>query len=736
LEQGPTKRDHEDLDTAIDDRGIIPNFKSYHKSAPYNPGKFFQNHLHRLPKDATRLFCTPKILGTKLHDPTTTDLYTLEPCGKNTINTMVNKISAALGVGNFTNHDLRSTSIVAMRRSNVLKLHDIRKITGHKSDKTIEECYNPGMSSSKRADAALAILQSSRFSRDEKFQPVSSHLKVKDPGNSQYYTPVEELFLPVVTELPEADFDLGTHFENFDTSDFQNQNLKRKSTDDQKDSNNKVRNPALVNVVQSLKSVNIDQIALTGFNKKQQDLVHFPLTVIDNDPELGSASVLFARCTKNIDDDETDVVSHSDGDVPVPTLKTLKAKAKGKTILNATILLEWKKTGIMPDFKEEKYQVDSKPVKLLFQGMSFCTFVSEEFGFKEKDIISLILDCGGKFVGRLESLPSDLDENIILLSDKQPDVNNEILCPSFITACLSKDKLVEKEPFLYKTKSLPTTSPLMKSKLCVKPLAPQPQHPARVPNMSIDLPPPSMKPASTMSAMQEAHVPPSLTPSPDVHKPAMINTAVPYPAMTYPATSFSGSPHPGLLYSGFIHPSMMHPAMSYPGLTMANPAMSYPGLTMAHPTMANPGMTMPHPAISHPGMTMAHPAMSPHGMTMAHPGMTMAHSGMTVAHPAMSHPGMTQPSPFYHGHYNNPGMMQLPIPGYAAQDCGYETNPLVGPTHPPVQPQNNVLNHTAYHLHYQASLASPAVKQPSSDQKIGITLKRNKKSSSGWSLKE
>ena len=691
MEQGPTKRDQEDLDSAIDDRGVIPYFKSYHKSAPYNPGQFFQNHLDRLPKESTRLFCKPKMLGTKLHDPATTVLYTLEPCGKNTINSMVPRISAALGVGHFTNHDLRSTSIVAMRRSNVLKLHDIRKITGHRGDKTIEECYNPGMSSSKRADAALAILQSSRFSRGEEFQPVSSHMKIKDPGNSQFYTPAEELFLPVVKEKPEADFDLGTEYDNFPPPDSQKLNPKRKSNDVNVEPNKKTRNPLKTSVEQSLMSMEIGKIALTGFDKNQMDLVHFPISVVDKDPELGSSSVLFARCTDNVDED-TIVVSHTDGNIPVPTLRTLKAKAKGKTILNATFLLDWKKTGVMPNLKEERYQVQFQSVKTLFKDMSFCTYLFKESSFKETDVITLIIDCGGNFVDSLDSLPVDLEENIIILSDSQLDVKNEILCPSFITACVAADKLVEKEPFLYSRKSPPTPSPLVKSKLCVKLPAPPPPPPASKATLSTSLL--STKSVTNDSAPQELEptspfqTPVTNVPSRHTSGPGMVNTDMTYPGMTYPAMTY---------------PAMTCPAMSYSGL---------PYLGMSHPGMMHSGIPLPHP-----GMTYPHPAMT-------YPG---------VAHPGNIHPG----GPTYPGPYNIPSLPWTPVPGYPAGSDQFAPISQVGPTYTPVHPQNNVLNHTAYHLHYQPPLASPEVSQPSSSgQKVGIVLKKDKASRSGWSLKQ
>ena len=238
----------------------------------------------------------PKMLGTKLHDPFTTSLYILEPCGKNTIDKMVSKLSAAMGMGHFTNHDLRSTSIVAMRRSQALKLHDIRKITGHKNDKTIEECYNPGMSSSKRADAALAILHSSRFSRGETFQPVSIHLKVKDPGNSQFYTPVSELFVPVVQ--PEADFDLGTEFDAYIQSppDDSLSSLKRKSQDTKREATKRVANvTSTLDIETFLRSNNTGKVTLTGFDKNQSDLVHFPLSYVAQDPDLDSTTVHFSR---------------------------------------------------------------------------------------------------------------------------------------------------------------------------------------------------------------------------------------------------------------------------------------------------------------------------------------------------------------------------------------------------------------------------------------------------------
>ena len=590
MEQGPTKTDREDLDSAIDDRGVIPKFTTYNKSAPYNPGQFFQNHLDRLPKDATRLFCMPKMLGTKLHDPSTTSLYTLEPCGKNTIDKMVSKLSAAMGVGHFTNHDLRSTSIVAMRRSQALKLHDIRKITGHKNDKTIEECYIPGMSSSKRADAALAILHSSRFSRGETFQPVSSHMKVKDPGNSQYYTPVSELFVPVVQ--PDADFDLGTEFDAYiqPPPDDSLSSSKRKSQDTKREATKRVANvTSTLDIETFLRSNNTGKVALTGFDKNQSDLVHFPLSYVDQDPDLDSTTVLFSRCTDDVDKDDTIIVTLTDGNIPVPTLKTLKAKSKRRKILNATFLLDWKMSGTMPDQEAEKYQVACSSVHNLFTGITFFMYECHECSYAVKDIIAFIGDCGGRLV---DGSLVDLHENVIILGDRQLPVKNQVLCPSFIPACIISGQLVEKIPYVYPSKLPPTISPIVKMKLCVKPVDVQPPPqvtPAQLPPATI-LPPARQAISGPFNS--------GVAGSADQQYPGLGHPSINYPGMLGPGMSHPGMQHPAqMFHSGVQLPGMPLPGMPLPG--MHGHGMPLPGMPL--PGMPFPGMPGPYHGMSHIG---------------------------------------------------------------------------------------------------------------------------------------
>ena len=124
-------------------------------------------------------------------------MYANQPVGIHTISRMVPSIFEIVGSEEkFTNYCLRATSLKSLQsaaKQQNWNLEDVKKISGHAQVKTITENYATGLDSDNRADMAMAILQSARIGRGEKFEPVSKFLRKRAHPQSTEYVPMDKV---------------------------------------------------------------------------------------------------------------------------------------------------------------------------------------------------------------------------------------------------------------------------------------------------------------------------------------------------------------------------------------------------------------------------------------------------------------------------------------------------------------------------------------------------------------
>ena len=222
----------------------------------------------------------------------------------------------------------------------------------------------------------------------------------------------------------------------------------------------------------------------------------------------------------------------------------------------------------MPDQEAEKYQVACGSVLNLFTGIIFFMYEFHGCSYAVKDIIAFIGDCGGRLVDINCSLV-DLHEYVIILGDRQLLVKKQVLCPSFIPACISSGQLVEKDPYVYPSKLPPTISPIVKMKLCFKPedVQPPPQvTPAQLPPATI-LPP--ARPFNSGVARSADQQYPGLG-----QYPGMLGPVMSHPGMQHPAQMF----HSGVQLPGMPLPGMHGHGMPLPGMPLLQPVYELPAI--------------------------------------------------------------------------------------------------------------------------------------------------------------
>lgn len=495
------------MDGEVDDRGFLPYWDFF---PGCNPGLMFEEHLARLHPDSKFLFNTPKQLGLKLHDPAVTCLYENLKVGKNTINKMVSTMCKMTGLSErFTNHDLRATGLIALKKAD-FDFDEIKKVSGHKTTKSIEENYHIGLESKKKADMMFCVLNASNLGRGADFEPISKHLKRKNVHKSDLSFSAKKVAtaLPDVgssskskaeeksTKVASSDNDTSTSTElddSFNDADWDAKACfdQHISSEDESIESPKKRRPPVCpslrgsnlassvmsssppppsqplskpvnenDVRAALGSMGIKKICLSQIRLSQPGLVPLPQDMITRDVE--SSDLLLIKCVFLGEDDSSNSPLHeSDGSHPVATLKWTLAKSKNIPVLNGKMLLDWFKERKCPDLKSVKYQTagfcpetnkviepDANPAKL-FSGWVFSIHSFQEPDFSNEDLQRIIINTGGKLSAPCEA--KTLSSNVIILGDVYLDVPNKVLCPAYVVQCVQQGRILCDEDYIYKT---------------------------------------------------------------------------------------------------------------------------------------------------------------------------------------------------------------------------------------------------------------------------------------------
>jgi len=136
--------------TNVASSGVIPYAIVEANGNTFNPGEFFSFYLSLLPKNSTLegkeggwLFPRPRA-NTKVFNGHKEGEIMFEPnqkVGANTLAAMLPLLCSAVNSERYTNHQIRVTAIVFMRRAGLDWL-TIAKITGHQSIKNLIKHYD------------------------------------------------------------------------------------------------------------------------------------------------------------------------------------------------------------------------------------------------------------------------------------------------------------------------------------------------------------------------------------------------------------------------------------------------------------------------------------------------------------------------------------------------------------------------------------------------------------------
>jgi hypothetical protein len=490
-----TKTDQRSLDGDVDDRGFLPYWVFY---PGCNPGEMFEDHLSRLPPDCKFLFSLPKKLGLKLHDPSVTTLYEDIKVGKHTINRMVSTMCKLTNSKeHFTNHDLRATGLVALKKAD-FDFEEIKKVSGHRSTKSIEENYHIGLETKKKADMMFCVLNASNLGRGDNFDPISKHLRRKNLKTVNSALPPEQVASSSVTTEQkmnvEGDFDVSEAEldDSFTDADWKLPEAFE-SSEDEMDEPPKKKKSSLINraktdpratsattvvssspppppsqpllkpvtekdVREALGSLKIMKVCLSQIRLSQPGLVPIPKDMITS--EVESADLLVIKCLQPGQEHSSySPLSVTNGDVPVPTLKWTIAKSKNMKVVNGKFLLDWFQDRKVPDLDSSKYltagvcsetkrvtKPDPNPEKL-FSGWFFNIYKFQEPEFSQENLERIILNTGGKLVShdKAKSFPT----KVVILGDGHLGVPNKVLCPSYIVQCVQEGKILCEKDYIY-----------------------------------------------------------------------------------------------------------------------------------------------------------------------------------------------------------------------------------------------------------------------------------------------
>ena len=135
------------------DGKICPQASS--RRCPFEVLKAYLSHLH---PNSDVLFQKPKELGSAKFNPAKENIWYEgeRKLGHNTLENLLRKMTERAGVEPYlTNHSLRATTVTVLSAKNV-ETRQIKAITGHKSDASIESyCERPTLNQFKQMSAAL-----------------------------------------------------------------------------------------------------------------------------------------------------------------------------------------------------------------------------------------------------------------------------------------------------------------------------------------------------------------------------------------------------------------------------------------------------------------------------------------------------------------------------------------------------------------------------------------------------
>ena len=228
MEEGVTKTNQRSLNSQVEDRGFLPYWEFF---PGCNPGQMMEDHIARLPANTEFLFCKPRKLGAKLHDPEEKVLYEKSKIGKHTVAVMVTTICKLVNSkAHYTNHDLRCTGLIALKKAGIFDFSEIKKVSGHKVTKSIEENYHVGLETKTRANMMFSILNAAKLGRGDNFEPISDHLERRNaPAESQAFSACQVASSVAqtsgVNKKAESEFEDENNDEDFNDSEDEGDDL-------------------------------------------------------------------------------------------------------------------------------------------------------------------------------------------------------------------------------------------------------------------------------------------------------------------------------------------------------------------------------------------------------------------------------------------------------------------------------------------------------------------------------
>ena len=138
------------------------------------PVEVLKVYLSHLNPNSDKLFQKPKDLGSAKFNPAKENIWyeSERKLGHNTLENLLRKMTERAGVEPYlTNHSLRATTVTVLSAKNV-ETRQIKAITGHKSDTSIQSyCERPTINQFKQMSAALTS-----FIHGEESPPISGEV--------------------------------------------------------------------------------------------------------------------------------------------------------------------------------------------------------------------------------------------------------------------------------------------------------------------------------------------------------------------------------------------------------------------------------------------------------------------------------------------------------------------------------------------------------------------------------
>ena len=183
--------------------GVIPYLDL---AEGFNPGQFMEFYMSLVPDKSTKtnveggfLFQTPRrgSLKFKLHDAGTLLYEPNKKVGRNMVYGMLPQLCAAVGRPRQTNHCVRATAVMYMRRAG-LEWETIIKITGHSSTVTLVKSYDLRLEAPGLARVSHAIGTGAKHALGEEVERVT--LKTRKRQHTEVENSVEDI-VPKMTKM-------------------------------------------------------------------------------------------------------------------------------------------------------------------------------------------------------------------------------------------------------------------------------------------------------------------------------------------------------------------------------------------------------------------------------------------------------------------------------------------------------------------------------------------------------